>query len=383
MRYALFFLSLISVTLYAQNSLRVQNTNFTISQGSFNPTETSRYQYNYNRLRFYYDYKTSNYFFHATADGISYVGEDFIESNSFYYIKQLHSDTPFSTQSSWREYNKAALGAKIYRLYGGYQDDTNRIVAGLQNITMGVGHIWTPSNLFNPKNSYALEPDETYGVLALSYTRYIGLESQVYGVVSQKKNNSIKSATGFQTTLGTLEIGMNAIYSKSTKMLGYTLQSDISDTGVQIRSEGAFIRGDILTSTSMQEEKNFFQGILGVDYAFESGLNLTLEMLYSSQKFNYEEFMLNYNRELANNLTLSHLYFGTTLDYDFSIYLSASLLYIESYNKENSRFISPTLNYTINDNNVITLGTQLYGGSKKSEFGMWDNSYYFKYVFSY
>jgi len=373
----------ISLTLHAQNSLRVQNTNFSVSQGSFDSQENSRYRYNYNRLRLYYDYTDSNYFFHGIGDGVSYIGQKFIKSNSFQYIEQFHSDTPFSTQSNWKHYDKAALATRMYRFYGGYQDNNNRIVIGLQNITMGVGHIWTPSNLFNPKNTYALEPDETYGVLALSYTHYIGVESQVYGVTSQQKDSSFKSALGFQTMLNRLEVGINTIYSKNIKMLGYTLQSNIGDTGIQIRSEGAYIRGHILTPTSPKEEQNFFQGILGADYAFESGLNLTFETLYSSQKFTYEEFALNYNKELANNLTLSHFYFGTTVDYNFNIYLSASLLYIESFNKENSRFISPALNYTINDNNTITLGAQLYNGSKNSEFGMWNNSYYFKYIFSY
>ena len=379
----LFSLLGITLVLHAQDSFRVENTNFTLSQGSYNPAEDERYLYNYNRLRLYYDYKKEDYFAKVIGDGISYVGSEFIDSNSFHYIEQLHSDTPFVTQSSWQHFESVALSAKLYRLYGGYQDDDNRLVVGLQNITMGVGHIWTPSNLFNPKNSYGLEPDETYGVLALAYTRYVGAESQLYGVISQKEDNSFKSALGLQTTLDTLEVGINTIYSKSTKMLGYTLQSDIADTGVQLRSEGAYIQGEIITPNSPKEEQSFFQGILGADYAFENGLNLTLETLYSSHKFSYEEFALNYNKELANNLTLSPLYLGTSLSYDLNIYLSTSLLYIESFNQENSRFVSPTLEYTINDNNIITLGAQLYSGANTSEFGMWDNSYYFKYVWSY
>lgn len=374
MKYLLpFLLFCINLTLYAEDSFRVENTNFTISQGSFNPAKKSRYLYNYNRLRLYADYQDDKYFFHAIGDGISYIGEDFVHSDSFQYIEKLASDTPFATQSSWNHYDKATLGVKMYRLYGGYQDDSNRIVFGLQNITMGVGHIWTPSNLFNPKNSYALEPDETYGVLALSYTHYTGTESQIYGVVSQQKDHSIKSAAGFQTTLDTIELGINAIYSENTKMLGYTLQGDIGNTGIEMQSEGAYI----------EAEKNFFQGTLGADYAFENGLNLTLEALYSSQTFDYHDILTHYESDLINNFTLSHLYFGSILKYDFTIYFSASLLYIESFNEYNSRFIAPSFEYTINDNNSITLGSQLNNGNDSSEFGMRDNVYYFRYTLSY
>lgn len=367
----------------AQESFRVENTNFTISQGSFIPGEDARYSYNYNRLRLYYDYKKDAYFFHTSADAVHYLGRAFTHSETFDYLEALRADTPMRIQTAFQHYSRGASAAKLYRLYGGYQDDRNRIVAGVQNITMGVGHIWTPSNLFNPKNSYALEPDETFGVLALSYTRYMGMASQVYGVVSTRKDNSAKYAAGMQTTIATAEIALNSIYSNDTKMLGYTIQGNLGDSGIAWRSEGAFIRGKLRTADGEAEESNFFQGLMGADYGFAQGLTLSVEALYSSKTFDLDTYVANINSELTNNLTLSHFYLGTELSYDFTLYLSGSLLYIESFNNENSRFIAPSLSYIINDNNTLTLGAQLYSGAKKSEFGRWKNSYFLKYVLSW
>jgi len=72
-----------------------------------------------------------------------------------------------------------------------------------------------------------------------------------------------------------------------------------------------------------------------------------------------------------------------SLIYTFNIFLDGSLLYIESFNDTNSRFISPTLTYTLNDYNTFVLGAMIQNGSKNSEFGMFENSYYFKWTFSF
>jgi len=378
-----FYLSLFCTALYADLSLRMENTNFTLSQASYNPQEDTRYLYNYNRLRGYANWYEGDFFFTAIGDILNYYGQDFVASDSFTYLEQLHSDTFVKTQSNFHHYNSGAIYAKLYRLYGGYEDDKNRLVIGLQNITMGVGHIWTPSNLFNPKNSYALEPDETFGVMALSYTRYLNSHSQVYGVVSHKEDKSYKYAGGVKTTLATVDVALNAIKSQDTKMLAYTLEGDLGDTGIEVRSEGAYIQALINGASGLKEERDFYQGVLGGDYAFKEGLNLTIEALYSSETFTYAELLANIGSEISSDLVMSHFYLGTTLSYDFNIYLSSSLLYIESFNDASSRFISPNITYTLNDNNTLSLGAQLYGGAKESEFGMWGNTYYLKYVLSF
>ena len=50
---------------------------------------------------------------------------------------------------------------------------------------------------------------------------------------------------------------------------------------------------------------------------------------------------------------------------------------------EKSRFISPTLTYTLNDNNQFNLGPLINSGPSTSEFGMIGNSYHLKYLLSF
>ena len=379
----LLFGILLATSLSAEVQWRVENSNFLLSQASYLPVEEERYTYDYNRFRLRADWTEENYFATFIGDGVSYLGSDFTDSFSFGFLKLLRSDTPFRTQTSFNDLGEGAAYAKLYRLYAGYDDGKSRVVAGLQNINIGVGQIWTPSNLFNPKNTYALEPDETFPVFALYGAHYVTEKTQLYGAVSQREDHSFKYAGGYKHTFESTEISLNVIHSEQTTMYGYTIVGDLSDTGLELRSEGAYIESTLPVFGETEQEVDFFQGLIGADYAFQNGLNVTVEGLYSSKAFTYLDAVSNLNSELNGNMMLSHFYLGTMMTYDFNIYLSGSLLYIESFNDSNSRFVSPTLTYTLNDNNQFNLGALIQGGPADSEFGMFGNSYYLKYVLSF
>jgi len=371
----LFFLLLFVHLVYADFEYTVNNSNFTISQGSVIFGEDKTYIYNYNRLRFRGDYTNDGFFGTVIADGVNYFGDHYIDSESFKYIQKIKSDTTFNTKT-----NDGPRYAKLYRLYGGYEDSQNRVVIGLQNISMGVGRIWTPTNMFNPKNSYALEPDEVYGVAALSYTRYLSNTSHVNIVASQKADNSFKYAARYKTLAGFAEIGIDAMISDDTKMAGYEIESNLADTGIEVRSEGAYIQHS-LTGTSNKEE--FFQAIAGADYGFKNGVTLVVEALYSSDKFSHQEIIQNLDSEILSNLVYSNLYTAVSLSYSFNIFLDASLLYIESFEGKNSCFVSPSLTYTLNDNNSFIIGAMTQNGDDSSGSGTSDNTYYFKWALSF
>lgn len=380
---------LAAVTLSADFDYTVTNTNFTISQPSALPSEDRSYLYNYDRLRFRGDYTQDDFFATFIGDGVNYLVADYVNSESFEYVKLQKSDTPFRTQSAYYSYDKGILYTKLYRLYAGYEDEQNRIVAGLQNITMGVGRLWTPTNLFNPRNTYALEPDETFGVAALSYTRHIGEMSQVTVVASQKADRSFKYAAVYKAFLEFADVGFDLVSSDETLMTGYELEANLGDTGIEVRSEGAYIRNNSVnvyhqdTNATQQEDVAFFQGVVGADYGFENGITVVFEALYSSEKFDYNEILPNLDSEILPNLVYSQFYMGGTLSYAFNLFLDGSLVYIESFNEQNSRFVSPTVTYTLNDYNTFTLGAMLQNGTNESEFGQFGNTYYFRYALSF
>ena len=376
-------LLLLSTTLVAEFSQRIENTNFTISQGSVFPEDSTTYLYNYDRLRYRVDYTHENFFFTFIGDGVNYLGSEYVNSQSFSYLELLHADVPFKTQSTFHSYDGGAAYAKLYRMYGGYEDEKNRVVLGFQNISMGVGRLWNPTNLFNPRNTYSLEPDEVFGVLAVSYTRHINDMSHLTAVVSQKEDHSFKYALRYKAFLDFTDVGLSLIKSNETLMLGYELEANLWDTGIEVRSEGAYIENELKNTPLTTEKESFYQAILGADYGFKNGVTLTLEARYSSHTFDYNQILFNYDSEILPNLAFSKFNVGTTLNYDFTLFLSGSLLYIESFNTHNSRFISPSLTYTLNDYNSFVLGAMIQQGDKESEFGAFSNTYYFNYKLSF
>jgi hypothetical protein len=376
-------LILLTCNLFADIDYSVTNTNFTISQGSIFPNDERRYVYNYDRLRLRADLSEENFFATIIGDGVNYLGHDYVSSSSFEYIKLLKSDTSFATQSNYYDYYEGNVYAKLYRLYAGYEDENNRVVVGVQNITMGVGRIWNPTNLFNPRNTYALEPDEIFPVTAICYTRHIGDASDITIVASQKEDFTFKYALRYKTFLEFADFAFNVVYSDETKMAGYEIEANLADSGIEVRSEGAYIENSLHVTLSGIEKVEFSQGIIGADYGFENGISVIVEALYSSQSFGYDEILININSEILPNLLYSNFYIGSSLSYSFNLFLDASLGYIESFNDKNSRYITPTLTYTLNDFNTFSLGAMLLNGVDDSEFGMFSNTYYFNYALAF
>ncbi len=369
--------------LYAEIDVRVSNTNYTISQGSIFPDDDTRYLYNYDRLRLQADYSDEEFFATIIGDGVNYLGREYVSSPSFEYVKRIESNTPFSTQTNFYDYDEGNVYAKLYRLYAGYEDEYNRIVVGLQNITMGVGRIWNPTNLFNPRNTYALEPDEIFLVAAISYTRHIDDVSHLTLVVSQTKEDSYKYAARYKAFLEIADAAVNVVSSDETTMVGYEVEANLAETGIEVRSEGAYIKGELLVNLLEKEDVEFFQGIIGADYGFENGITVIAEALYTSQSFEYKEILLNIDSEILPNLLSSNIYLGTSLTYSFNLFLDGSLGYIESFNDKNSRFITPTLTYTLNDFNTFSLGAMIQNGDSDSEFGQFSNTYYLNYSLAF
>jgi len=382
-----------------EHEFSVENTNFTLRQATAFNTDFAtefpsysfeqNYLYNYDRLRLKETLTQEGFYGTVIADAVNYYGQSYVESLDFRYIELLNPDVPFKTRTSFHDYGTGTWYAKLHRLYGGYEDDRQRISLGLQKITMGVGRIWTPTDLFNPKNSFALEPDEVFGVLALVYAYSPSRLSTLRGVVSMKEDRSYKYAASYKAFLEGVDAGINVIYSDETTMVGFELEGNFFDMGAEWRSEGGYFKNStdcdptIAACTQETLQSEFFQGIAGFDYGFENGVTWVVEGYYSSETFDYEQILRFYDSEILSNMVQSHFYLGTSLMYDFNLFLSGSLMYIESFNSDNSRFIAPAVTYTLNDNNVFSLGAMINSGSSQSEFGDFGNTYYLKYSLTF
>jgi hypothetical protein len=369
-------LPLLLTTLHADVITNIENSNFTVVQGSEDPI-------NFNRLRLRSDYTNDSYFGTLILDHINYLGKKFTNEESLKTLNYAQADTVLEIQTGFNTHEYGTHFSKINRLYAGFEDDKNRIVVGLQNITMGVGRIWNPSNLFNPRNAFSLEPNEIYPVLAVNYNRHLSDTAKLMLVSSQKNDKSYKYASQLKGFYDGFDIGVNLISSDTTHMFASEFEGHLGETGVEVRAELVYLESDLLTLSSQIESTQLYQGIIGADYGFVNGFTLTAELLMNSHSFDAYTISNNSSSEIIQNMYQSHFYTALSGMYAFDLVLSGSIVYIESFADKNSRFISPTLNYALNDYNSFNFGAFLQFGADGSEYAMAENSYFIQYQLSF
>jgi len=349
-----------------ENEYSIENTNFTLSLVPYSTDE--RIFYNYNRLRLDYTLKEENWYINFIGDIDNYYGKEYVQSDEYLFLRMIKADTPFDIETHTHHYDGGELFGRVHRLNIGYNDETHRLVFGLQKITMGVGRIWTPTDLFNPRNPLALEPDQIFGAYALSYTYAFDKTTEMMGVVSQRHDKSYKYAGRLKGYVGFADIALDFLHSNDAQMIGYEIEGDLFDTGIEWRSEGGYFKDKIL-------DKTFYQGILGVDYGFQNGVTAVLEWLHTSKTYSALEVLNMQNSTLSGNRFISSDYIGSSLSYDFTLMLQGSASAIYSID-DNSMFASPVLVYSLDDETTVSLGALLYIGDNQSEFGSFEHRYY-------
>lgn len=356
-----------------EHDITIENTNYTISKPPFG--EEDRTLYNYNRLRFTDKIKEGNWFVNIIADIDNYYGKEYIDSFEYNYLRTIKADTPFNIETNAKNYGKGEVFGRLHRFSVGYADEKHNVVFGLQKVTMGVGRIWTPTDLFNPRNPLALEPDQIYGNYALSYTYALGTFSQIMGVVAKRHDDSYKYAGRVKTNVGVADIAVDLFSSNDAQMIAYEIEGNVFDTGIEWRSEGGYYKDKLL-------DKDFYQTILGADYGFVNGLTVTAEWLHSSETYSANEILLTQNSTLSNNRHLSSDYLGVSAYYDFNLLINGAISMIYDL-EDQSSFISPVIEYSISDDSSLALGAQVYNGKRESEFGNIGNSYYLRFKVTY
>ena len=365
----LVILCCLTVPLMAiEHDISIENTNYTISKVPY--TDEDRTLYNYNRLRFTDKIKEGNWFANIIADIDNYYGEDYIDSFEYLFLRSIKADTPFDIQTNAKNYGSGEVFGRMHRFNVGYADEKHNVVFGLQKISMGVGRIWTPTDLFNPRNPLALEPDQVYGAYALSYTYALGELSEVMAVVAKRHDHSYKFAGRVKGNVGFADIALDLLSSNDAQMIAYEIEGNLFDTGIEWRSEGGYFNDKLL-------DKEFYQAILGLDYGFQNGLTVMTEWLHSSKTYTFGEILIHQESTLSNNRHLSSDYIGASAYYDFNLLINGSLGMIYAP-EDQSSYIAPLIEYSISDDASIALGAMLYGGGKKSEFGSLGNSYYLR-----
>ena len=356
---------LFAAPLGAEVETIFENSNFTLSTPLNG--NGSREWVNTNRFRTTLSLHEGAWFATGIGDAVNVLGQDYVHSAAYRAADAERSDTPFSTRGGTSGYGEGAFYLRLYRLYGGYADGTQRVSFGLQKVSMGVGRLWNPTDLFNPKNPLALEPDEVYGAFSLAYTYTLDALSQVTAVVAERRDHSFKYAGRFKGYYSGVDVALNLVEADDVSMVGYEIEGELGESGVGLRSEGGWFDEKLLGKT-------FFQGIVGADYTFANSFSLTGEWRYTSRTFE-RELLLGLPGGAPDNRVLSKGYGGAAFGYEFDALTYGTLSAVIS-SDDGSWFLAPLVTYSLSDDATLGAGAMLYGGSAGTEFGDIHPTYY-------
>ncbi len=297
--------------------------NFEVENTNIFTTKEGLKSNDYNRLRFYNTLESKDY-------------ENFL----FTLIFDNYNNFDFDS-------NNNSNTTKIYRAYLSYMDEKNIITIGKQRIPFGVGRVWNPTDIFNPIDATAIETDEREGIESIRYEYAINNLSTTDLTISKDKY-----AFRIKGYLEFADLALLAL--KDTKenkeIFGYEAQGEFLDTGIELRSEGAYFKN--------KNSKDYEEFIFGAEYGFENSFNILTEYKYNSLD----------NQD----------YLALNLSYTISTLWNCNYLLINNIDDKSSVSITRFI-YSLSDDSELDFGTYIYTGNKSSEYGRFDDALFVRY----
>ncbi len=317
------FLSLLSVSILLYSvelDYAIENINIITKTGD----ETK----DYNRLR------------------VDLVFEDERYENSI--VKIIADNENFYNKTA----NNSDNNSLIYRGYFKYTDEKHLLSVGLQRIPFGVGRIWNPIDIFNPIDSTAIETAQRKGTDSIRYEYAVSDLSNIDATYSKEK-----SAFRIKGYLDVADAAIIVLNDKKQdqNIIGYELEGEFLSSGIELRSEGGYFKDKNLNDS-------FYKYILGAEYGFENSLSVLGEYYYDSE--NKMENM------------------GINITYTITPLLNVNLLNLIN-TKDNSYFLSSTLQYNLADDIILEYGYLSYHGNSSSQYGDYKNSHFLKLFVSF
>ena len=258
-----------------------------------------------------------------------------------------------------------------------YSKHFNAII-GKQQIALGTGYAWNPTDIYNSKN--ILDPTyEKKGVNALKLEIPYSMNGTFSTAISIDKNweASTKSIQVDQTFLG-YDFQFNYSGKQLTQMDYYSfVESKNNQNLFGFSFAGTLLGLGIWSETAynkISHSDNFTQSVFGLDYTFENGLSLMSEYYYNELG---EENSKNYNFNswsdlFANgtNLGQNYLYFGES--YSLGELTDLSNNAIINIDDQSVNYI-PRIDYSFSDNLEFVIMASLGFGNADSEFANFNN----------
>ncbi len=304
--------------------------------------------------------------FKANYDFITYSGQ-----TTFYLTDYLADEIVSTLSPETRENyildfsNREFLDNAFLRIsFKGFD-----LTIGKQQISPGAGYAWNPTDIFNIKS--VLDPTyEQAGQNAVRADIPVGESSNLLLIYSPDKNaRESGKFIRYKATIGHFDVSIlggekywnlsdfhNSVFRKERRRLsGMDLSGEM--LGIGVWAEWAY--------NYMELSDDFFEGLVGFDFTFESGLYI-LNELYRNEQGKNDQNDYNLNDWLRNiyaeTRALARDQWYSYMSYPATDLLNIGFSAITALNDGSLAFV-PMAVYNFDDNLDLTIFGNIYLGS--------------------
>jgi len=290
----------------------------------------------------------------------------------------------------------------LYRGYVKVETDRIDLVAGRQRIPWGVGRLWNPIDRFNAIPPLAIEGDQSPGIDALDLKiRASGFSYLELAWAPADGPNDLYAAR-WHGVLHDIDYSLVAGFFEEAWTFGGDLAANVGGAAARLELVYADPSRKFwpLGTPEPREVPAYVQVVASIDYNLDvgTGLYVLLEHFYNGNATGFgsgnagglEPFFESTSQappgtpaflagpfptagstdRFAGNrvVTAAKHQTGFQGSYDVNAVVSASLLVLYDWNGTSAAFF-PSVTATPLDSLEVTLGAQLFAGSKRSQYG--------------
>ncbi len=289
----------------------------------------------------------------------------------------------------------------LYRAYVRYEGRKAQITVGRQRIPWGVGRLWNPIDRFNPIGPLALEGDQSAGIDAVE-ARWLLSDFDYLQLVYAPgtRSDDARYALRFDGVLRDTDVGLMAGVFEEARTLGFDLAGNLGDAAWRVEAVYTDPERDVreIGWEAPRELDRFWQAVVSLDYNFDvgNGIYTLVEHLYDGNALGFGEGRAGTLLPLFEAMPgpvgplgptgpvvrpVSAARFGGSgvvsnarhqtglqVGTDIVTAVNANLLVIHDWNGH-STAVFPSVAFTGLNDAEITVGAQLFGGGRRSQFG--------------
>lgn len=290
---------------------------------------------------------------------------NYLETAQFRTLDSRPPDTHFDLEGNYHRGDKLLGRHRLYRGYMRLVLPEADLRIGRQRIAWGTAQFWNPVDLLNPFNPIQVEREERIGVDAAVLDWNTGPLSRL-SLVHAKHRGGTSSAARWRTNQAGFDLSVLAGRFRDGTVTGIDFAGQAGEIG---------LRGEMTHTDSPRARFN--RAVVGADYTFRNSLSLNAELYYNGEgAANASAY--DFNRLLIGEIqNVARRYLGLYAGYDVSPLLRWDNHLVVNRD-DHSYFFSPRAIYSLSDNWELVAGVQFFRGESGSEYGAFNDLYFFQ-----